>query len=70
LVLVAGAVLAQGLPLVGVAVSVLGFVTMVATAGPLLPGGRAHAGGAGDDHRTGRSGMRNRFRHRFEHPDG
>jgi peptidoglycan/LPS O-acetylase OafA/YrhL len=69
LVLVAGAVLAQGPPLVGVAVSVLGFVTMVAAAGPLLPGRRARAGGATADRRTGWSGMEDRFRHRFEHPD-
>jgi hypothetical protein len=38
LVLVAGAVLAQGPPLIGVAGSVLGFGVMVAAAGPLLPG--------------------------------
>ena len=36
--LVAGAVLAQGLPLVGVPVSVLGFVVMVAGAGLIHPG--------------------------------
>ena len=73
LVLVAGAVLAQGPPLIGAAVSVLGFAGMVAGAGLFLagrPGRRANPGGAGIDRgRTGWSRMEARFRHRCEHPD-
>jgi hypothetical protein len=73
LVLVGGAVLAQGPPMVGVAVSVLGFVTMVAAAGPLLPGRPRPQRNAGTRHvhpgRTRRFGMEDRFRRRFEHPD-
>jgi hypothetical protein len=73
LVLVVGAVLAQGPPLVGVAVSVLGFVVMVAGAGLFLRGrpgsqikaadGNAHPG------RTRWSRVEDRFRRRFKPPD-
>ena len=73
LVLVGGAVLAQGPPLVGVAVSVLGFVAMVAAAGPLLPGRPRSQRDEGTKHvhpgRPRRFGMEDRFRRRFEHPD-
>ena len=73
LVLVGGAVLAQGPPVVGAAVSVLGFVTMVAAAGPLLPGRPGPQRHAGTRHvhpgRTRRSGLEDRFRRRFEQPD-
>jgi peptidoglycan/LPS O-acetylase OafA/YrhL len=73
LVLVGGAVLAQGPPLVGVAVSVLGFVVMVAGGGLFLSGRRgpqryAEAKVAHPGPRM-RSRMEDRFRHRFEHPD-
>ena len=44
LMLAFGAVLAQGLPLVGVAVSVLGFMAMVAGAGLFLSGSARGAG--------------------------
>ena len=74
LALVAGVVLAQGLPLVGVAVSVLGFVVMVAGAGLFVSGRPGTGGNAGDAgaHRgsTRRSRMEDRLRHRFDHPDG
>jgi len=74
LALVAGVVLAQGLPLVGVAVSVLGFVVMVAGAGLVVSGRPGTGGNAGDAgaHRgsTRRSRMEDRLRHRFDHPDG
>src|SRR5450755_2464835 len=73
LALVAGVVLAQGLPLVGVAVSVLGFVVMVAGAGLFVSGRPGAGGNAGDAgaHRgsTRRSRMEDRLRHRFDHPD-
>jgi hypothetical protein len=73
LVLVVGAVLAQRLPLVGVAASVLGFVVMVAGAGLFLRGRSGSHPNAGDrDAHPGRTGwprMANRLRRRFEHPD-
>jgi predicted membrane channel-forming protein YqfA (hemolysin III family) len=73
LVLVVGAILAQGLPLVGVAVSVLGFVVMVAGAGLFLrgrPGPQINAPD-GDTHRsrTRWSRAEDRFRRRFKPPD-
>jgi hypothetical protein len=74
LVLVVGAVLAQGPPLVGVAVSVLGFLVMVAGAGLFFSGRPGPEGNSGDTAArhpgpTGRSRMENRFRRRFERPD-
>lgn len=73
LVLVGGAVLAQDLPLFGVAVSVLGFVMMVVGAGPFVSGRHGHgrtAGGWGaDPGTTMRSRLEDRLRSRFEHPD-
>jgi Protein of unknown function (DUF3040) len=72
LVLVGGAVLAQDLLLIGVAVSVLGFVVMVAGAG-LFVGHRGPGRTAGDrgahPGTTRRSRLEDRFRSRFEHPD-
>ena len=73
LLLVVGAILAQGLPLVGVAVSVLGFVVMVAGAGLFLrgrPGSQTNAAD-GDAHpgRTRWSRVDDRFRRRFKPPD-
>jgi predicted membrane channel-forming protein YqfA (hemolysin III family) len=74
LVLVVGAVFAQGLPLIGVAGSVLGFVVMVAGAGLFVSGQPGPGGTAGerDAHpgTTRRSRLEDRFRSRFEHPDG
>ena len=73
LVLVVGAVLAQGLPLVGVAVSVLGFVVMVAGAGLLLRGRSASqinaADGGAHPGRTRWSRVQDRYRRRFDQPD-
>jgi Protein of unknown function (DUF3040) len=73
LVLVAGAVLALGPPLVGVAVSVLGFVAMVGGAGLFLsgrPGPRADAGDRAAHPGPARwSRMEDRFRRRFQRPD-
>ena len=73
LALGAGAVLAQGLPVVGVAVSVLGFVAMVAGAWLFLPGrpgSQRNAGDtAADPARTRWSRREERFRRRFDQPD-
>jgi predicted membrane channel-forming protein YqfA (hemolysin III family) len=80
LVLIAGAVAAQGLPLAGVVVSVVGFVVMVAGAGLFVAGrpGRspATAGRGPDTNGPGvqpgssrRARMEERIRHRFDHLD-
>ena len=73
LALVGGAVLAQRLPVVGVPVSVLGFVAMVAGAWLVLsgrPGSQKDAGDAAVQlGHTRWSRMRERFRHRFDQPD-
>ena len=72
LVLVGGAVLAQDLPLIGVAVSVLGFVMMVVGAGQFSDRhghGRTAGGGGANPGTTMRSRLEDRLRSRFEHPD-
>jgi hypothetical protein len=74
LMLAFGAVLAQGPPLVGVAVSVLGFVVMVAGAGLLLSGRPGPPATAGDTAahsgpQPGAYRTKNRFRRRFKRSD-
>ena len=73
LALVAGAVLAQGLPAVGVAVGVLGFVAMVVGAWLFLSGRSGSqkdpADTAAELGRARWSRREERFRRRFDQPD-
>lgn len=73
LVLVGGAVLAQDLPLIGVTVSVLGFVVMVVGAGPFVSGrhghGRTTEGAGANQGTTMRSRLEDRLRSRYERHD-
>jgi len=70
LVLIAGAVAAQGLPLAGVVVSVVGFVVMVAGAGLFVAGRGPDTNGPGAQPGSSRRArMEERIRHRFDHLD-
>jgi hypothetical protein len=75
--LMAGAVIAQSLPVLGVVVSVLGFVAMFGGAGSFVSGRlhtrRAAGAGSGAGSHPGpswRNRMEERFRGRFDRPGG